>query len=97
MEEKLIAEYPLKPEVKAKIKAYADGGKKKYREPCIAILTGYEKMINVLKPINKTSVIVRQIKQSSYFNYSEKQLPTHKIVCGWIEGYNAMYHGKSKK
>jgi len=83
-------------EVMKRIRIFADAGKEKYREACMLILIGFESDIKILKPIEKTSVILKHIIRDGYLkNVQEKA--SIKSMCGWIDSYRSQYYPNWKK
>jgi len=84
----------LSDEIKKRIKVFADCGREENKEACVAVLTGFEENINVLKPIKKIKVILKQIQDYGYLIDIES-MPGPKTMNGWIDSYRTTYYPNS--
>lgn len=82
-------------EVNRRIRLFADGGKEKNREICMLVLLGFESDINILKSVEKTSVILKHVRREGYLKNVEEV--SEKSICNWIDSYRTQYYPQWEK
>lgn len=81
----------LSDEIKERINAFADGGREKYREACIALLTDFEKKIEIFASEKKIAPILRALKNNNTLEGFDV-IPTDKTMKGWIDDYRTRFY-----